>query len=156
MKELLKTVKKAAPAKQEKKAATKKVAAKQTFVPEKGAPYRLLSADHKWFSAYTIAAFIHTGMIGLSKAGSPTARKTGDAELWAKIVGSTAAPYWAKVGRVEGGAVTLKGLTEIGNRLKGETRYPTDREHVDKMVALLAQGGEVKVKDNVVQFKLKS
>jgi hypothetical protein len=111
MKELLKTVKAAAPAKQEKKAAPAKAEAKQTFVPEKGAPYRLLSADHKWFSAYTIAAFIHTGMIGLSKAGSPTARKTGDAELWAKIVGSTAAPYWAKIGRVEDGGVTLKGLT---------------------------------------------
>lgn len=152
MKELLKTVK---AAKTEKKAAAPKTVkrTKFAFVPEPGAPYGAIKGDRAIFSALTMAAAIHSGLVNTPAKGALTkGRSKGDMELFRAIVGGSASGYWTGTGRIDKDAMTAKGLNELGRRLNGEGAYKTTRETVQTVLALLQKGGTIKVKGTDVKF----
>jgi len=156
MKELLKTVDAAAKTKTKKAAAPKTVKrTKFGFVPEKGAPYDTLKADHTVFAAFTMAAAIHAGLVNMPAKGALTSGKKTDMELFRAIVGPRASGYWTDTGRIERNTLTAKGLNEFGRRLEGIGSYKTTRERVNEVLALVRKGGAMKVKGTEVKFAYK-
>ena len=150
MKELLKTVKPAAATKAVKSTKTTK-AVKHAKVTDKDAPYRLLSGDKSLFAAFTAAAFIHAGAVGMSTKGTLSSRKGGDMAFWKKMVGPSASGYWKKQGLIDDGGVTANGLNMLSNRMKDDGgAYRTTVDKVRELVALLKTGGTLKVKGQEV------
>lgn len=154
MKELLKTAEAAKP-KTAKKAAPKKAAKRTKFayVPEPGKPYGAIKGDRAMFAALTMAAAIHSGLVTMSAKGAVSkGRGKGDMKLFAAIVGPRAVGYWTDSGRIADGAMDVKGLNELGRRLRGEGAYRTTTEAVNTMLPLIQKGGTLTVKGTPVKF----
>lgn len=113
---------------------------------DKKTPYSVFR-NHAAMAAYTIAAFQVSGLLNLGKSGAPIqARGKAYPGLARMLLGKTAWGYWSKLGRIEEGALTVKGLNEVQARLSGKSRgYNTDLDTVRTFAAAMAKGGDVEV-----------
>lgn len=107
--------------------------------------------------SYTVAAFIKTGVISVSKRGLITARKNGgDAKVVKKALLGTAFNYWKAKERltVEDGRVlmTAEGLNELSASMERDNGYQGVAEYIDGFLAAFEDGGAVEVAGTKYHF----
>ena len=103
-----------------------------------------LTSERVYFSAYTLAAAVASGIATIPDKGAATIAKGGSIALFKAIVGSSATSHWTKQGRIDKAGLTIAGVNEISARLNGASKgYNTDKEIVSAFVSAMQKGGKV-------------
>ena len=134
------------------KALNKAIELHTTF--KTGGRYHDLQKNHSDMRAFTIAAFVVSGMVSLSaKTNIPSAGKKPLFKRFNKITGGL--PAWNKE-RIAAGKITKAGIAEIDASLKGQKKSRScTREAVDAFVRGIETGEDVTVEKRVYKMAAK-